>query len=229
MRLFPKVLPSGRGFSASFYSLPYMKVTGDYYDFFYIDEHRTLLAVGDVAGHGLSAASIQAVTGHIITACIDEKMELEEIFNELNHFFTLRYRGNQIMTLFIMMYNRATCTAEYINAGHCMPLLLRNGKIFENYFPARSQILGADGSRTFSSAFIQLKGKDEIIIFTDGIIEIQKDKDGSNIGDIFIIDVMTNNLNESMEGKIELIGRHLDTFPRNSIKDDITILGLQID
>jgi len=229
MRLFPRVMLEGKGFSLGYFSRPYIKVTGDYFDFIPIDEDRTLIAIGDVAGHGLSAATILAVTGHIITVCLDEKLKLENIFNELNDFFTLRYRGTEIMTLFLMVYDRRTRVGEYINAGHCCPVLLRSGDVDRDFFPERSLIIGASSEAVYARSRVQFRKGDDVVLYTDGIVEIQSDQSGNNIGDVFLIDVITRPTAESVIDKVGRLGKFLEQFPKNSIRDDITVLGIHIE
>ncbi|MGL4368555.1 MAG: PP2C family protein-serine/threonine phosphatase [Spirochaetota bacterium] len=147
----------------------------------------------------------------------------------MNNFFASRYRGSEIMTLLIIQYDKQTHCADYINAGHCPPLVIREGQVERNLFPDRAMILGADTDTQYHRSMIQLRSGDQIILFTDGIVEIQKDKSGNNIGDIFLIDVLTKNISESLEAKIDRIGWYLEKFPKNSIQDDITILGCAIE
>ena len=229
MRLFPRLIPVGKGFSCGYFSRPFIKVTGDYFDFVSLDDDRTLFAMGDVAGHGLSAATLLAVTDHIIAACVRERKNLSQIFTELNNFFTSRYRGTEIMTLFMMVYDRRSRRGEYINAGHCLPILIRSGQVMRNLFPDRSLVLGANQHEEYRPSLVGFLPGDDIVLYTDGIVEIQKDQQGNNIGDIFLIDVLLGAADESIEEKIGLLSRRLDQFPRNSILDDITVLGLRID
>ena len=229
MRLFPRLIPVGKGFSCSYFSRPFIKVTGDYFDFVSLDDDRTLFAMGDVAGHGLSAATLLAVTDHIIAACVRERKNLSQIFTELNNFFTSRYRGTEIMTLFMMVYDRRSRRGEYINAGHCLPILIRSGQVMRNLFPDRSLVLGANQHEEYRPSLVGFLPGDDIVLYTDGIVEIQKDQQGNNVGDIFLIDVMLGAADESIEEKIGLLSRRLEQFPRNSILDDITVLGLRID
>ena len=80
MRLFPKTVPEARGLSISYYNQPYIKVTGDYYDFIEIDENRTAIVIGDVSGHGLPAAMVLSMTSSIICALFMEKKAPAKIF-----------------------------------------------------------------------------------------------------------------------------------------------------
>jgi phosphoserine phosphatase RsbU/P len=228
MRLMPKYHPFGKGISAYMYSRPYLKVTGDYYDFIDIDDNRTLVAIGDVAGHGLSAATILATAGNMIHALVRENPDISVIFNELNHFFSVRYRGTELMTLVLMLFDRSDRSITYINAGHCMPVMCRNGIISHNFFSSRNPILGADRSLSYESAKIVMQENDEIMLYTDGVIEIQNDRLGNNVGEEMLMNLLNETRLDEIEKKIEAFEKRIGTFTTVSIHDDITLIGIKV-
>jgi sigma-B regulation protein RsbU (phosphoserine phosphatase) len=228
MRLFPKRLPIGKGIQIAYFSRPYLKVTGDYYDFIDINEMRTLIAIGDVAGHGLSAATILAVVGNILHAMIREGKGMGEIMNELNHFFSIRYRGSELMTLFLIEFNVADRSIAYINAGHCAPILFRDNSLDRDFFSVKSPILGADIVRKYETTHKKVVKDDEIILYTDGIIEIQGDRFGNNVGDRILLDALEEGGNHDIDRKIGAFSDQIEKFPHHAIHDDITVIGVKV-
>jgi phosphoserine phosphatase RsbU/P len=228
MRLIPKYHPFGKGISAFMYSRPYLKVTGDYYDFIDIDDNRTLIAIGDVAGHGLSAATILATAGNMIHALIKENSDISDIINELNHFFSVRYRGTELMTLILMLFDRSDRSITYINAGHCMPVMCRNGGISHDFFSFRNPILGADRDIRYTAAKTIMQENDEILLYTDGVIEIQNDRLGNNVGEEMLISLLNETRLDEIEEKIEAFEKRIGTFNTVSIHDDITLIGIKV-
>lgn len=228
MRLIPKYHPFGKAISAYLYSRPLLKVTGDYYDFIQIDEDRILVAIGDVAGHGLSAASILATAGNMIHALVGDGRDIRFIMNELNHFFAVRYRGTELMTLVLMIFDRRNHTVHYCNAGHCLPIVFRDAKIIENAFSTRSPILGADRAISYEISVLETQTDDEIILYTDGLIEIQVDRQGNNTGDEILADTIMQSKEKSIEKKIEAFSERISKFPKISIHDDITLVGIKV-
>lgn len=228
MRLFPKRLPIGKGIHIAHYSRPFLKVTGDYYDFIDIDEKRTLVAIGDVAGHGLSAATILAVVGNIIHAMVREGRDEKEIMNELNHFFSVRYRGTELMTLFLIVYDNTDNSVTYINAGHCAPYIYRNSGFMENLLSEKSPILGASRTIEYTSSRMVMKKGDEIILYTDGIIEIEGDKFGNNVGDRILLEALSECCSLDIDQKISAFTGKIEKFPRHAIHDDITVIGIKV-
>jgi serine phosphatase RsbU (regulator of sigma subunit) len=228
MRLFPKKIPYGKGVSVSLYSRPYLKVTGDYYEFIEIDRRRTLIAIGDVAGHGMSAATILATVGNLTSAMIRENKTIDDIMNELNHFLAVRYRGTELMTLILMIFDRDSKTCTYANAGHCGPVLCREGKILQEWFNCRNAILGADRMFRYESSTVKLQSGDEVVVYTDGLIEIQGDRLGNNIGDRILMELLEDNSMADIERKIESLSSRIEQYPKTAINDDITVIGIKV-
>ncbi|HEY1407274.1 MAG TPA: SpoIIE family protein phosphatase, partial [Spirochaetota bacterium] len=228
MRLFPKRLPLGKGIHIAHYSRPYLKVTGDYYDFIDIDERKTLVAIGDVAGHGLSAATILAVVGNILHAMVHEGKDMGEIMNELNHFFSVRYRGTELMTLFLIEFDNTDQSMSYINAGHCSPYLYRDNKYDSDFLSIKSPILGASRDFLYKTTRVNMMKNDEIILYTDGIVEIQGDRYGNNVGDRILLDAMEESHTLDIDQKISTFSGQIEKFPRHAIHDDITVIGVKV-
>jgi sigma-B regulation protein RsbU (phosphoserine phosphatase) len=228
MRLMPKYHPFGKAVSAYLYSRPLLKVTGDYYDFLEIGDDRILVAIGDVAGHGLSAASILATAGNMIHALVEDGKDIGFVMNELNHFFSVRYRGTELMTLVLMMFDRRNRTVEYCNAGHCLPIVFRNGKIVSGVLGERSPILGADRTFSYKISSSETETGDEIILYTDGLIEIQIDRQGNNTGDEILADTVMQAKDMDVEKKIEAFSALVSGFPKSAIHDDITLVGIKV-
>jgi hypothetical protein len=228
MRLMPKYHPFEKAINAYLYSRPLLKVTGDYYDFIQIDEDRILVSIGDVAGHGLSAASILATAGNMIHALVEDGRDIRFVMNELNHFFSVRYRGTELMTLVIMIFDQKNHNVQYCNAGHCLPIVFRKEKIVYNVFDVRSPILGADRTVQYSISIAETDVDDEIILYTDGLIEIQVDRQGNNSGDEILVDTIMHSKEMNIEKKIEAFSERVSGFPKTSIHDDITLIGIKV-
>ena len=64
----PTTFPSFANTDLFAMSTPAREVGGDFYDFFFLDEHRLGFTIGDVSGKGVSAALFMAVTRTLIKA-----------------------------------------------------------------------------------------------------------------------------------------------------------------
>lgn len=228
MRLFPLEFPQNRGISAAYFSRPFIKVTGDYFDFIEIDENKTCMIIGDVAGHGLPAAMIMSITASIFQAMTKESLSLSEIFYELNDFFINRYSGMELITVFCGIFDKRTKTIEYINAGHCNPFII-NGRDYKiGQIENKNHIIGVLDDPGYFSSFVQLQSGDELIFYTDGLTEIQDSETNGDVGDAIIYKVLIDKKDVSIEDKIDAFADYIESLGVSNVKDDITIIGMEV-
>ncbi len=226
MRLFPKKAPSRKKLLISFYNRPYLKVTGDYFDFIDIDKENTAVIIGDISGHGLAAAMILTMTSSIMHAMLREKKPLAMAIEEINHFLNNRYRGTELITLFAGMYNNSTRELTYINAGHCAPLLINQAKRQHYQLEGRSKIIGADPNAVYYPSKITLNKNDELVLYTDGAIEIYDEKADEGFTEKKLIELVIKNIDQDIERKINDIAEAISKF-NGSIRDDITLIAVK--
>ncbi|MCU0821201.1 MAG: serine/threonine-protein phosphatase [Spirochaetes bacterium] len=228
LRLFPKVVPNRqRGLDINFYYRPYLRIIGDYFDFINIDDYRTAVIIGDVSGHGLSASMILSAINSVTYSMLREGMTLEKTFAEINFFLNNTFKGIELLTLFIGIFDRSSKEMEYINAGHIFPILIRREKKEVSFIENRGKILGADSDMIYSSSAIKLDSGDELILYTDGIVEIFDECRGERLDDERLMKIIKDNINENVDGKINAVEKDINYF-NDSIKDDITIIGVEI-
>jgi sigma-B regulation protein RsbU (phosphoserine phosphatase) len=228
IRLFPKKAPYRRGFDISFYNRPYIKVTGDYFDFITIDRNNTALIIGDVSGHGMGAAMILSMISSIASAMLSETKSIERTVDEINHFLNCRYKGIELITFFIGSYNRKTREMSYINAGHCAPIYVKHSEDNISLLEGRSKILGADPHARYSASKFSLEKGDEIFLYTDGVIEIYDQRTGNGFNENDLIETIFRNNNLDIEGKVNGIIEEINNFDNDTLKDDITLIGIKI-
>jgi len=228
LRLLPKKAPERKGMHISFYNRPFIKVTGDYFDFINIDKNRTAIIIGDVSGHGLSASMILSMTSSIMNAMLMEKLSIERAVEEINHFLNYRYNGVDLITMFVGVYNKSTRELIYVNAGHCTPVLIKSAKKEITSLEGRSKILGADPSANYFSSKCILGKNDEIILYTDGLVEIFNENMDAQLNEKILMDIIYQHRNKNVDQKLKAIIDIISEFKNGAIRDDITIIGIQI-
>ena len=107
------------------------RVGGDWYDAFALDDHRVLISIGDVTGHGLQASIIMAKIRHSLNAVAMYENDLSRML-DVAEAITLRRFPLAIATAFVAVVDTNAGTITYANAGHPRPLLrARDGSIKE--------------------------------------------------------------------------------------------------
>ncbi|MFC5908891.1 SpoIIE family protein phosphatase [Streptacidiphilus monticola] len=145
------------------------RVGGDWYDVVRLPDGSLLVAVGDVAGHGIDAATGMvalrnalrglAVTGH-------GPARLMHWLNEV----ALHSPGRPTATCICAVYRPQDRRLRWTSAGHLPPLLLRGGRA-ELLDHGHSLLLGAVADVRYGEAVTELRPGDRLLLYTDGLIE----------------------------------------------------------
>jgi serine phosphatase RsbU (regulator of sigma subunit) len=145
-----------------------VRVGGDWYHAQGLPGGRALLAVGDVAGHGVSAASGMAHLRFGLIAWlsigIDDPSELLGHLNRLS--LQLRITGTAVLAVF----DPATCELRWARAGHAPPLLARAGATLPLDLPT-GLLLGAEDDAAYPVRSLRLSRDDIVLLYTDGLVE----------------------------------------------------------
>ncbi len=228
MRLFPKKAPKDAGVHISFYSRPYLKVTGDYFDFIKIGKNKMAFVVADISGHGLAAAMILSMTSAIVNGMLLEKKNIEKTVEEINNFLTTSYRGIELITFFIGVYDKTSRSMQYINAGHSAPMIKNAGSNKITRLEGRSKILGVESTaRYYSSRYVLSKG-DEIYLFTDGLTELYNENTDRTFGEQYLQEIILKNTQKDIEERVNAVIEAINDFGIEHVRDDITFLGIEV-
>ena len=105
---------------------------GDFYDFMPLSHDRLALAIGDASGKGLAAAlMISNVQSSLRTAATFVGDDGPAVLAAVNRQVHAASLADRYATLFYGVFDGATRTLEYVNAGHNPPMVFRqDGSIF---------------------------------------------------------------------------------------------------
>jgi serine phosphatase RsbU (regulator of sigma subunit) len=144
------------------------RVGGDWYITAEMPDGKVLIAIGDVAGHGLAAAAGMArlrgaLAGLAITRAAPER--LVGWLNELVRHVAIEHTASVIAGYF----DPASLLFTWAQGGHPPPVLVRGAWARPLDQPA-GILLGA-GDEPYQAATQQLARGDLLLLFTDGLIE----------------------------------------------------------
>ncbi|RSS57936.1 antitermination regulator, partial [Streptomyces sp. WAC07061] len=144
-------------------------VGGDWYDTLVLPSGLILLSVGDVAGHGIEAATgmvvlRNALRGLAVTGA--GPAQLMSWLNTVTHHLTKQVTATAVCGL----YDPRTRVMRWARAGHLPPVLVR--KDGARAFPLiDGLLLGALPDVTYAEGEILLEPQDTLLMFTDGLVE----------------------------------------------------------
>ncbi|MEV0612549.1 SpoIIE family protein phosphatase [Nonomuraea sp. NPDC050404] len=144
-------------------------VGGDWYDAVALPSRRVLLSVGDVAGHGVEAATGMVVLRNALRGLATTGAGPAQIMSWLNqvaHHLADRMTATAVCGL----YDPPTRVLRWARAGHLPPILLREGNGSELAM-VKGPLLGAFTDAQYEEGELQLRAGDTLLLYTDGLIE----------------------------------------------------------
>lgn len=221
--LFPSDLPSDRKMDVHAKYIQRHAIGGDYYDFIPLGDEEYILCIADVSGKGISAALLMAnFQATVRTLFKYQRFELAFLMEELNKKVVLNAKGEKFITFFIAHYNASSRKLIYINAGHNHPMLFMNRKVQ----PLISGCIGLgmlDELPSIQIGSITLSSSATLVLFTDGVVEIE-DINGEQFGvDRLIKDIKAYS-GLKMEDMNNIIFSHLTEWCGTLNFDDDTAI-----
>jgi CheY-like chemotaxis protein len=148
------------------------EIGGDFYEALALDGDRMLLAVGDVVGHSLQAATVMAELRHSLRALAGIGMAAADIMQRLNLILQQSHPG-MTATVCIAEIERDG-TVAVTNAGHIPPLIADSRGV--RVVDAHGPLLGVHGSRPVPTERQAFGPGATLLLVTDGLIE-RRDED----------------------------------------------------
>jgi len=172
-QLFPQRLPSVPGVEIEAICKAARSVSGDYYDFIQLSPTHIAIAIADISGKGISAAllmaSLQAALRSQVLADGTETLSTAELVSRLNRHLVRNTADDRFATFFIAVYDSATRTLRYTNAGHLPSFLIcQNSAV---HLDLGGMVLGIVEDYVYEEGSIQVPPDALLIGYSDGLVE----------------------------------------------------------
>lgn len=169
---------------------------GDWYDALKLEDGRLVVVVGDVAGHGLSAAGTMGQLRNALRALLITGSTAIEAVAQLDHLLRTTLPG-QVATVVVAIVSPETGEVEYVTAGHPPPVTTTHIEPIEPDAPveprsaprrsndsphstdgpraAVAPVLGAPplgvGQRDAVSGTLTIPPGGALVLYSDGLVE----------------------------------------------------------
>ena len=214
----PAALPQVPDLQMAFRYLPasdQAEVGGDFYEALPWRD-GVLIAIGDVQGHSLHAATVMGELRHALRAFATESHSPVEITSLVNEVLR-RYHPGMMATLCLVLASPATGELSIVNCGH-MPLLLVSGAS-AGYVGEGGLVLGLTRHEPHSETAVLPVGG-TALLFTDGLVEDRKVFLDTNL------EILRAAAAEAAEADVEAFANHVMSVfgPR---EDDVAMIVLR--
>jgi len=178
---FPRTaLPSQSALQFTHRYLPAGSVGGDFFTVSALSENEAGVFICDVAGHGVRSALVTAMIRALAEELKPAALNPGEFLSKLNSDLhaILKHTGTPMLTTaFYLVADWRTGTLRYANAGHPKPLHIRRsaGQVepLVNASGKSEPVLGLFQDAAYHTAEIKLSPGDLVMLFTDGLYEVQ--------------------------------------------------------
>ena len=253
-RLLPQSFPSMKTLVYRAYCKPTTIISGDYYDFLLIAPGKLGIAIGDIAGKGISAALLMANLQGLLRSYAPIRCDdLAELMADINNSLFTSTDSSKFATLFYGVYDDTNRSLTYVNAGHNPPIVFRkqNGNRFAgngdtegkpgamNYFlnntsydivrmEAGGTVVGAFPNAIYKPQTLQLNTGDVLVLFTDGLSDA-RNFIHEQYGEERLASFVAANLHHPYTKLHELILDDVNQFTGDGIQfDDMTLVVAKV-
>jgi serine phosphatase RsbU (regulator of sigma subunit) len=232
----PTEFPRGdaRGFELYAQVLSAREVSGDFYDFLELPDHRLAFFVGDVSGKGIPAAlfmvGVRTLSRHLATVNASPAQTLRM----LNPALAADNPSVMFVTLLHGIYSPETGEVVISSGGHPAPLLRRTDGQVE-VLPLKSGRLvgfetGPNGTPPVYADFsFTLSKGDTLVIYTDGLTEARSPDKNTFFGLDRVKHLLGGPLGSlSLETAVDAARSAVERFTESpELQDDLTLLMLR--
>lgn len=149
------------------------EIGGDWYDAFALPDGRIAVSMGDVAGHGLEAATVMGEIRQAMRSTAVGEHSPTTVLTHINSVINLR-KGIGMVTAIFGYYQPHSRELTYAVAGHPPPIIAIDGG-FSGFLPGGGMPLGVDAEINAKDWTISLPPRSCVIFYTDGMTEHSRD------------------------------------------------------
>lgn len=150
---------------------PAREVGGDFYDFFFVDDHRLCFVIGDVSGKGVPASLFMAVAKTLVKAQAMNGLFPDRILTAVNDELSGDNPSAMFATVFCGILNIRTGEIAYANGGHNPPYVVSPDGSIRAVASEPGPMVGAVDGVRYRCEELKLLPGDRIFLYTDGVSE----------------------------------------------------------
>ncbi|GMU84395.1 MAG: hypothetical protein AMXMBFR47_42650 [Planctomycetota bacterium] len=231
----PRILPTAGRLRFSAVFRPASFVSGDIFDVIQIDESHVGMFIADAMGHGTAAGLITMFLRKSLVPMFGVGSELRIAtpaqVMAMMHDGLARHElpNSNFVTAAYAVVNSRTMHFQFARGGHPYPLLIHAGGEIEE-IRAEGGLMGlAEIPPEFEETCVQLRPRDKVIFYTDGLEALFLGPRDSKDGPAEFTPQLVDWARHDLSGFIGALEAHLDRQEGSlNPEDDITVVAMEV-
>lgn len=208
--------------------LPATEVGGDFYDVLALEDGRIAVAVGDVAGHGVSSGLVMSMAKSALAVQVTFDPEVEAVFKTLNRMVFQSARKRLLATLCYALVDPVRREMHFASAGHLFPYRVTTGGRVDT-LESIAYPLGVRPTIEVAPRMARLESGDIVFLCSDGLIEARREDSDESFGFERLEQLLAKYAGHGASVMRDAVLRELRLFTGDAPReDDLTLLVLRL-
>lgn len=225
----PQKSPDVPNVDVSAVNHPASHISGDFYNWFELPDGKLVVAIGDVTGHGMSAAFLMATTQLLVRNTMPRLGDPGACLEEVNRQLCMQAFNGQFVTMLIAVVDVENAELHVATAGHYPPLM-GDGSAGP-FLPLQMEpelVLGVEPESEYRTETFDLPPNASLLMYTDGVLDLEA-PGGKRYGKDGLRKSLTAACFITSQAMIDHVLADLDRFrDRKEIPDDLTLVAVQL-
>ena len=201
-------------------------IGGDLYDWFRTDRGAFGVAVGDVSGKGMQAASSTVMAVHSLRAFALPGASPHVAATMLNTVVSGRMSSDSFVTLIYVHVDPGSSDLGFVLAGHPPPIVMTRDAV-EVVAVEADVPIGIDATASFHLQQARLSPGDSMVLYTDGVTEARAARDGALLGTAGLVRLLDDLRGRSAQDIADGVWRGVQDHTGGDTTDDVAVVVLQ--
>ena len=150
---------------------PAKEVGGDFYEFFFVDDHHLCIMIADVSGKGIPAALFMMATMILLENNVKMGKSPAQTLSDINTAICNKNIEDMFVTVWLGIIDLSTGKMICANAGHEYPMLKKPGERYEIIKDKHDLVLGAMEGWKYNEYELLMEPGASLFLYTDGLSE----------------------------------------------------------
>lgn len=204
---------------------PAKEVGGDFYEFFFVDDHHLCIMIADVSGKGIPAALFMMATMILLENNVKMGKSPAQTLSDINTAICNKNIEDMFVTVWLGIIDLSTGKMICANAGHEYPMLKKPGERYEIIKDKHDLVLGAMKGWKYDEYELLMEPGASLFLYTDGLSETINPQEKMFGTDRILEQLNTNpdcSTEETLTGMKEAVDKYIDG---KEPFDDLTMMS----